>query len=83
MKEKELISLGFKRVEVPDSESNNGYDYYYYRLKVTPEIEMVSCDSDAIEEDGWYVKNFDWPGVVIVEINDLKELIRLLKKWTT
>jgi hypothetical protein len=83
MREKELISLGFKRVDIPDSESNNGYDYYYYSLKVTPEIEMVSCDSDTIEEAGWYVRNFDWPDVVIIEIDDLKELIRLLKKWTT
>jgi hypothetical protein len=82
MREAELKEMGFKKIQVPDEESNNGYDYYYYRLDITPQVRLVSCDSDVVDEDGWFVKNFDWPDVSITDVEDVKLLVQLYKKWT-
>ena len=35
MTEHELKLLGFEKQIITDDESGNGYDYYYYRLKIT------------------------------------------------
>jgi hypothetical protein len=83
MRATELVALGFVKTDVTDSESNNGYDYYYYKLEISPEIHLISCDSDTIEEDGWFVRCFDWPDVVITQAEDIKLLLELFKKWTT
>ena len=55
MTEKELIEFGFKKEIIPDSESQNGYDYYYYTLEVIQDIVLVSSESDEIEDDEWGV----------------------------
>ena len=34
MTENDLTDLGFNKVEVNDSVSQNGYDYYYYTFDV-------------------------------------------------
>lgn len=59
MTEQELINLGFDRVEVSDSESQNGYDYYYYVLELLPGLSLISSGNDE-SQDGWCVYNFDW-----------------------
>lgn len=59
MTEQELINLGFDRVEVSDSESQNGYDYYYYVLDLLPGLSLISSGNDE-SQDGWCVYNFDW-----------------------
>ena len=82
MREAELIALGFDKIDVLDSESNNGFDYYYYKLEISTEIQLVSCDSDTVDEDGWFVRSFDWPEVVITQAEDITLLQELFKKWT-
>ena len=42
MIEQDLIDLGFKREDILDVESNNGYDYYYYFLKITEGLTLLS-----------------------------------------
>lgn len=59
MTEQELIDLGFDKVEVSDSESQNGYDYYYYVLDLLPGLSLISSGNDQ-SQDGWSVYNFDW-----------------------
>jgi hypothetical protein len=60
MKEQELIDFGFDKVEVKDSESQNGYDYYYYVLDLLPGLSLISSASDESLDDDWKVFNFDW-----------------------
>ena len=60
MKEKELIDFGFDKVEVRDSESQNGYDYYYYVLDLLPGLSLISSASDESLDGKWKVFNFDW-----------------------
>ena len=82
MRATELVALGFEKIDVLDSESNNGFDYYYYILEISPDIHLVSCDSDTLDEDAWFVRSFDWPDIVITETKDIKLLQELFKKWT-
>jgi len=59
MTEQELIDLKFDKVEILDSESQNGYDYYYYVLDLLPGLSLISSADDE-SKDGWKVYNFDW-----------------------
>jgi hypothetical protein len=61
MTESDLKDLGFNRVEINDSESQNGYDYYYYTLEIFNNLTLSSVDSDRVENGEWYVHNLDWP----------------------
>ena len=60
MIEQELIEFGFEKVEVKDSESQNGFDYYYYMLDLLPGLSLISSASDESLDGKWKVFNFDW-----------------------
>ena len=81
MTEEELISLGFKKVDVPDDESGNGYDYYYYELDIMEGLRLVSCGNDELVNYEWYVVNHDWPNAVITDAGTITNLIEFAKKW--
>jgi hypothetical protein len=61
MTEQQLIDLGFNRVEINDSESQNGYDYFFYTLDIFNNLTLMSVDSDQVKDENWYVYNMDWP----------------------
>lgn len=79
MTEKELIEFGFKKEIIPDSESQNGYDYYYYTLEIIQDIVLVSSESDEIEDDEWGVF-FSDSDCEIWNSKLLKELIDVFSK---
>ena len=79
MTEKELIKFGFKKEIITDSESQNGYDYYYYTLEVIQDIVLVSSESDEIEDDEWGVF-FSDSNCEIWDPKLLKELIDVFNK---
>ncbi len=81
MIEAELINLGFTKVDVLNSESDNGYDYYYYRLEVMPGITLVSCCNDELVNHEYYVINNDWPDVVITDPYSIVDLQNFAKRW--
>jgi hypothetical protein len=60
MTEKELIDLGFNKIDVQDIESDNGYDYYYYSYEVFDNLILISNDSDRAQNDQWTVYNLEW-----------------------
>lgn len=81
MTEKELISLGFKKADVPDGQSGNGYDYYYYTLDVMEGLNLVSCGNDELVNHEWYVVNYDWPNAVITDAGTISNLKDFAEKW--
>lgn len=81
MTETDLIDLGFKKVNVPDSESQNGYDYYYYTLKLMDDLVLVSNENDVAKDNKWEVKNFDWMGARIRDRHSIEMLKKLTNKW--
>ena len=79
MTEKELIEFGFKKEIIPDSESQNGYDYHYYTLEIIQDLVLVSSESDEIEDDEWGVF-FSDSDCEIWDSKLLKELIDVFNK---
>jgi|2_EtaG_2_1085320.scaffolds.fasta_scaffold60598_2 hypothetical protein len=78
MSEKELIKLNFIRTDVPDAESGNGYDYYYYTLDIMPGLSLTSVADDEVENDNWYVRNWDWPQAKIKNTESIKQLKKMV-----
>lgn len=77
MKEQELIDLGFEKIEVTHDESDNGYDYYYYELRLMEGLILSSCDSIEVKNKKWPVTNFDWPQATELNKNNIIYLIQM------
>ncbi len=80
MTEKDLLAFGFKKDIVPDSESQNGYDYYYYTLEVIQDLVLVSSESDEVGADGEWGVFFSDSECEIWDPELLKELIDVFNK---
>jgi hypothetical protein len=77
MTEQDLIDLGFTKVDINDSESQNGYDYHYYNLEVFDNLTLSSVDSDEVKDDQWFIYNLDWP--LNFRITDKEQVIQFLE----
>jgi hypothetical protein len=77
MTEQDLIDLGFTKVDINDSESQNGYDYHYYNLEVFDNLTLSSVDSDEVKDDQWFIYNLDWP--LNFKISDKEQVIQFLE----
>jgi len=75
MTEQELMNLDFEKVMVYDEESDNGYDYYYFRKKL---IDNFIVQADYVKGDLTVWTNE--PNFVIRELQTLKELIDVFSK---
>ena len=85
MKEKHLIDLGFKRVDVTSKESGSPADWYYYTYDFTKDViiggfSLISCDNEEAKKNGWYVEIFEAANIRITKAKDLKKLIELINK---
>lgn len=76
MTEQDLINLDFKKVIVKDEESDNGYDYHYFRKY----ISGVYLAADYLNKEGKLHVHVDELGIVIKDINLVKELINVFSK---
>ena len=77
MTEQELMNLDFEKVMVYDEESDNGYDYYYFRKQVGGSLYLAA---DNLNKERELCVNIDDLGLVIRDINLLKELINVFSK---
>lgn len=76
MTEQEIINMGFEKVEVLDSESQNGYDYYYYTIDLMPGLSLhTSCDDESSE--GWMIYNPDWDVKLPLEKEAILQLFQI------
>lgn len=84
MKEIQLLKLGFERTDVSEEESGDK-PFYYYTLDfgLSRGISLISCDDEQAKEDGWYVEIFEDDSIRFNEYEDVKDLIRILKKGIT
>lgn len=78
--ENELIEEGFKREDVPVTESDNDKDYYYYTLDLNSNFTLISDANDEVYNDSWKVYCYEID-VTIKDIEDLQTLIALYSKW--
>ena len=77
MTEKELMNLDFEKVWVMDEESDNGYDYYYFRKQIGGSMFLAADDFNKTQELSVYIEE---PRLVIKDINLVKELINVFRK---
>jgi hypothetical protein len=78
MTEQELMDLEFQKVMVLNEESNNGYDYYYFRKEI---IKGLTITADYNTNNNLVVFSDDIePYFVIKDIQTLKELINVFSK---
>jgi len=77
MTEKELMDLDFEKVWVMDEESDNGYDYYYFRKQIGGSMFFAADDFNKTQELSVYVEE---PRLIIKDINLVKELIDVFSK---
>lgn len=77
MTEQELMDLDFEKVMVYDEESDNGYDYYYFRKRLAGGIIMVG---DTTLSGKLHVTVDDVTALEVKDINLVKELINVFSK---
>ena len=78
MTEQELIDLDFEKVWVMDEESDNGYDYYYFRKQLLNDIWLIG-DVD-LKGHLNITLGENTSGPKVKNINVIKELINVFSK---
>lgn len=77
MTEREIQLLGFEKQEEHDGDT----PYHYYTYTVARGFEFISCASDEVESDEWYVEFFDSdPNIRFTKFSEAQALINLLEK---
>ena len=75
--EKNLLKLGFERQDENDSPSN---PYHYYTYEINDKCLLISCSNDEIRDDGGYtVEFYEMPELKFVNLEHLKQQIKLIK----
>ncbi len=78
MKEQDLIDLGFVR----EDDKDNGAPYHYYTLDIGNDYVpmcVISNANDEAGENNWTVSIFDYESIEFTSLEDVKNLISLLK----
>jgi len=80
IKGKDLHELGFKkRKKIHTSAMDCEYHYYTYDVKKKKTL-LISDSNDEKVNGGYYVEFYDIEGIKFCELEDLKRLVKLLKK---
>ncbi len=89
MTEKELIELGFRRIDVEAEEGISPVDWYFYEYSFSPDYDVLELSAyysedlfpRNVEENDWYVELMGIDGGSnITNISDVKVLIDSISK---
>jgi len=80
IKGKDLIRLGFKK-EFNTPVCDNEEKFYYFVYEINEHCLLISSDNlDSESDGGYYVEFYEIPTIRFTELEDLEELLKLLKK---
>lgn len=83
MKEKELVALGFTRVDITAEESGYENDWYYYILDFgNGSFCLISCDNEEAKDDNWFVEIFEDETIRFTNSTDVMALIDIINRNT-
>lgn len=80
MKEQDLKDLGFK-CHFIDAEESGDVAFHYYTYDIG-DICLISNANDEALKNGWIIELFDFKTLKITNIEDLKNLIEILRKYS-
>lgn len=78
MTEKELIDLGFNKVEVSPEESGIDYSFYFYELMIG-NLTILSNEDDLVKNEEWKIEMLDYD-LWTDDYDVAKDLITALKR---
>ena len=80
IKGNDLIKLGFKKefnTPVCDDEEK----FYYFVYEINEHCLLISSDNlESKSDGGYYVEFYEIPDIRFTDLEDLNELVKLLKK---
>ena len=82
MGEQELIELGFDRVDILNSDSQNGYDYYYYHKELCSGVLLHSTDNIDVIDNNWLLKSFEIPALNIKDKVHYEQFLEIMGNIT-
>jgi hypothetical protein len=81
IKEKDLINLGFERINVSEQESGaNSFYYYTLDFGENKVVSLISSSNDEVVDDNWDLLIFEDDSLVIKKLEDLISFITIMKK---
>ena len=80
MKEKELIALGFERVDVSAEDSGDTAFHYYTYDFGNGSFSLISNSSDAVVDGKWIVEVFEDDSIRFTNSSDLMGLIDVINR---
>jgi hypothetical protein len=83
MKEQDLIGLGFERVGLEETLRDEAFHYYTLDFGKRRGISLITPDSTSIKDDIWSVEIFEDESISYIDIEDVKDFIRVVKKGIT
>jgi len=82
MKEKELVALGFERVDVSAEESGDKAFHYYTYDFGNGSFSLISNSSDEVEDGKWVVEVFEDETIRFTNSSDVMGLIDIINRNT-
>jgi hypothetical protein len=79
MTTEDLVRLGFERVDVSAEESGE-MPYYYFEKPFTDGLDLLSITDDERIAEHWVINVLGAHKVWVDNVNDLSDLIKILKK---
>lgn len=80
--EKDLVALGFKKINVSAEESGDAAYYYYTKdfWKGRSNFCLISTSSDDVKKKGWVVEYFEEPRLRFTDSKSLKLFVFLIEE---
>jgi len=79
MTEAELIELDFEISIIENKESQNGYDYYFYKKEICDDLVLYSTDSIDVKDNNWTLTCFGIPSIRIRTMEHYLQFVEVLK----
>ena len=80
MKEKELVALGFERVDVSAEESGDTAFHYYIYDFGNRTFSLISNANDEAVDDKWYIEVFEDESIQFTNSSDIMALIDIINR---
>jgi hypothetical protein len=77
-----LTKLGFKKAKERTSHELGEMNYHYYTFEINNDCLLISSTNDEknLNGGGYYVEFYEMPEIRFTELEDLKALLKLLRK---